>query len=422
MQRGPNTATNGELTCASFFQLPPHLAPTPQAHNASDNPPTECWSGEFLDKNQKATQALLNDDSDIDVPTTVSSPGFIDPFFGTPPPPQAPQRAPTLPQPADMSSSPAAMWLSSFMAPKVEPKPLEDEEGSVVGGYTLGPVVGFGGFSTIRKAFSTSGGIVAIKIIRRADLVRTGHAPHERKKLEHEAVVWSSLSHEHILPLFSAVHTAYADYFITLYCPAGSLYDILKRDGNPALPQDDAGMMFRQVVRGLRYLHEDAMFVHRDMKLENVLVDESGVCRIGDFGLSVKIGQGSIDEDDIREDEHRHQHEAAAGYNAVHRAFSMSLPKRPHKLASSLNPIVRHNSAKQRSATAPHTPPQVHQPGSLPYASPELLLPQSSEIFLPHPSQDIWALGVMLHALLAGHLPFKDSFEPRLQMKILNGA
>jgi MAP/microtubule affinity-regulating kinase len=181
-------------------------------------------------------------------------------------------------------------------------------------------------------------------------------------------------------------------------------------------------MMFRQVVRGLRYLHEDALLVHRDMKLENVLVDESGVCRIGDFGLSVKIGQSQVDEDDMWEDEHIQQEAGAAGYNAVHRAFSLSLPKRPGKIvASGLNPIARHNSAR-RSATN-NTKPQshVHQPGSLPYAAPELLLPQSAELALPHPSQDIWALGVMLYALLAGHLPFKDSFEPRLQMKILNG-
>jgi serine/threonine protein kinase len=34
------------------------------------------------------------------------------------------------------------------------------------------------------------------------------------------------------------------------------------------MPQDDEGMMFRQVVRGLRYLHEVAQLVHRDIKLE----------------------------------------------------------------------------------------------------------------------------------------------------------
>ena len=42
-------------------------------------------------------------------------------------------------------------------------------------------------------------------------------------------------------------------------------------------------MMFRQLVRGLRHLHEDAGYVHHDMKLENVFVifvDETGICKI----------------------------------------------------------------------------------------------------------------------------------------------
>jgi len=48
-------------------------------------------------------------------------------------------------------------------------------------------------------------------------------------------------------------------------------------------------MMFRQVVRGLRYLHEWARLVHRDIKLENVLVDEMGLCKITDFGTAKPI-------------------------------------------------------------------------------------------------------------------------------------
>ena len=66
-------------------------------------------------------------------------------------------------------------------------------------------------------------------------------------------------------------------------------------------------------------------------------------------------------------------------------------------------------------------PTHSFQPGSLPYAAPELLLPQTSGALRPHPSQDIWALGVMLYTLLTGRLPYSDAFEPRLQMKILNG-
>ena len=152
-----------------------------------------------------------------------------------------------LPQSSPQSSSPAALFLSAFTTSTSQPLNPNDE-GQIISGYTLGDIIGYGSTSTIRKASSISGDVVAVKIIYRADLVRTGDAPQARKRLQHEASVWSSLSHEHILPLFSTVYTPRADYFVTLYCPAGSLFDILKRDGTPALLQDDVGTMFRQVV------------------------------------------------------------------------------------------------------------------------------------------------------------------------------
>ncbi|KAF6757587.1 CAMK/CAMK-unique protein kinase [Ephemerocybe angulata] len=409
------TSASIAATIAENFFDVPHLAPV--HHRPDDHSSKSSLVTHGLDQEQKLSASLTggdgqddveDDDDDEDEEQEDDSMLTYDPFFFPRPalPSPSPPLAASAPEaPADLSSSPAAMFLSAFMSPKAEPAHLPDDEGQSVGGYTLGPIVGYGSFSTIRKAYSASGGVVAIKIVRGSDLVRTGHAPVERKKLEHEEAIWSTLSHEHILPLFSAVHTTYADFFITLYCPAGSLYDILKRDGSPALPQDDAGMMFRQVVRGLRYLHEDAMLVHRDMKLENVLVDESGVCRIGDFGLSVKIGQVQVDEDAVAEDDYQ-QHDAS-GYNTIHRAFSLSLPKRPARITSSLNPISRHLSARNRSATSSSHTSHIHQPGSMPYAAPELLLPNSAELAAPHPSQDIWALGVMLYAL---------------QMKIMNGA
>jgi serine/threonine protein kinase len=366
-------------------------------------------AGGPLDRDQKASELFLS-------PFSTGAASHIVPASAPEPLAFSPAS-----QDADLSSSPAAMFLSSFspVAPTISFAP--DDEGQLVAGYTLGPVIARGGFSTIRRAHSAAtGATVAVKIVRRADLVAQ---PAVRDKLAHEAAVWAGLTHEHILPLFSAVHTAFADFFVMPLCPAGSLFDMLAREGTPALPPDDAGMLFRQVVRGLRYLHEAAGYVHRDLKLENVLVDESGVCRIADFGMARRIGETDVD---------------AAGAGELASSQSMFLPPAaaatlrrqsttaPRALRERLQ--QRESYASRRKASNPlpatHTPRAAHEQafeaGSLPYAAPELLMPH--ERALPaDPAQDMWALGVMLYALLVGRLPFMDPFEPRLQMKIVHG-
>ncbi|KAG6379263.1 kinase-like domain-containing protein [Boletus reticuloceps] len=377
-----DTLTNPWCT---FFNVPQHS----DGHHGSPDGPSP------PDLDQQTSQKLLREES-------TSSDSF--PF----------------PQTQDANLSPAAMFLAAF-TPPIQSTRMPDDEGEMVAGYTLGPVIGLGGFSAIRRAFSPSGGVVAIKIVRRSDVQRQSNPSLTRKRLDHETEIWSSLSHEHILPLFSTEHRSYADFYVMLFCPAGSLFDILKRDGSPALPHDDAGMMFRQVVRGVRYLHEIAGYVHRDIKLENVLVDEMGVCRICDFGLTRKIGESDYEQrvdDSDGPPIHRHR-------SAIHHTVRRSKALLPAHAS-----ILRHGPRRHRTSTpiGDHSPAPVHpahafQPGSLPYTAPELLSPQThGGHHGANPAQDMWALGCLLYALLTGRLPFSDPFEPRLTMKILHGV
>ncbi|KAJ7644747.1 kinase-like domain-containing protein [Roridomyces roridus] len=361
-----------------------------------------------------------------------------------------------------IASSPAAMFLSSFSPRSAAPVLEPDAEGQIVGGFTLGPIIAHGGFSTIRRATSAStGAVVAVKIVARQ---RQRAAA---RRIAHEERVWTVLSHEHILPLFAAVHVPTHDFFVTQLCPAGSLFDVVMRGGVP--PREDAGRMFRQIVRGLRYLHVEKRLVHRDVKLENVLVDEAGVCRITDFGMARGIDErGEWDELD---DEQQDEELPTIGGNSranVHRAVSLAMPRNTGTL-----PRRERYPRPDNNTTSTE-----FQPGSLPYAAPELLgappltsslsmsggksgfmasthggaaavgatsSSTSKSVFISHaeekedspdhmgiailkspahpaPSQDIWALGVLLYALLVGRLPFMDSFEPRLVLKILSGT
>ena len=60
------------------------------------------------------------------------------------------------------------------------------------------------------------------------------------------------------------------------------------------LREDLAKFIFKQVVEGLEYCHAKGI-VHRDIKLDNLLLDSSGQVKICDFGVSKLL-------EDIRKD------------------------------------------------------------------------------------------------------------------------
>jgi serine/threonine protein kinase len=69
-------------------------------------------------------------------------------------------------------------------------------------------------------------------------------------------------------------------------CAGGDLLNYVRK--RRKLKEDVAKYVFRQVVDGLQYCHSKGI-VHRDMKLDNLLLDESGTVKICDFGVSKQL-------------------------------------------------------------------------------------------------------------------------------------
>lgn len=149
------------------------------------------------------------------------------------------------------------------------------------------------------------------------------------------------LKHPNIVRLYDVIETDKYIGIILEYASGGELFDHIL--AHRYLRERDAAKLFSQLISGVWYIHQKKI-VHRDLKLENLLLDRNRNVIITDFGFA-----------------NRFEHKA--------------------------------DDLMQTSCGSPC------------YAAPELVI---SEGLYVGSAVDIWSCGVILYAMLAGYLPFDD--------------
>lgn len=72
------------------------------------------------------------------------------------------------------------------------------------------------------------------------------------------------------------------------YCAGGSVKDIIRISDSNVFKEDLISIIIYNVLEGLRYLHSNKL-IHRDIKADNILLDEHGNIQISDFGVSSQL-------------------------------------------------------------------------------------------------------------------------------------
>ncbi|XP_046441064.1 nascent polypeptide-associated complex subunit alpha, muscle-specific form-like isoform X7 [Daphnia pulex] len=120
---------------------------------------------------------------------------------------------------------------------------------------------------------------VAIKTIKKAKIETEADLIRIRREIQ----IMSSVRHPNIIHIYEVFENKEKMVLVMEYAAGGELYDYLSQ--RKVLNEAEARRVFRQVASAVYYCHKHNI-CHRDLKLENILLDESKTAKIADFGLS----------------------------------------------------------------------------------------------------------------------------------------
>ncbi|XP_076817218.1 testis-specific serine/threonine-protein kinase 6-like [Clavelina lepadiformis] len=206
-------------------------------------------------------------------------------------------------------------------------------------GYLLGNRINSGSFSTIHNALQISkADVVAVKIID----MKNSCASFRTRFLPRELANIQSLFHPNIIKVRKIAKAQEKVYIVMDYARTNLRSQIELRT---YIPEEQARKWFRQLASALDYLHRHGV-AHRDIKIENILIDQDNNIKLCDFGFSKLI-------------------EKRRGQNDQHSTTFC---------------------------------------GSLAYCAPEILLRTPYDPW----KTDIWSLGVVLYKMVVGGMPFGE--------------
>lgn len=227
----------------------------------------------------------------------------------------------------------------------------QQQQGMRLGKYELGRTLGEGNFGKVKFAQNVDSGLpFAVKILEKNRIIHLKITD----QIKREIATLKLLKHPNVVRLHEVLASKSKIYMVLEYVTGGELFDKISSTGR--LQEAKGRKLFQQLIDGVSYCHNKGVF-HRDLKLENILLDSKGSIKISDFGLS-------------------------------------ALPQQ-----------FRDDGLLHTTCGSPN------------YVAPEVLANRGYD----GATSDIWSCGVILYVILTGYLPFDDRNLAVLYQKIFKG-
>jgi TolB-like protein/Tfp pilus assembly protein PilF/predicted Ser/Thr protein kinase len=230
--------------------------------------------------------------------------------------------------------------------------------GQLLGRYRIEQLLGKGGLGAVYRARD----LQLDRLVAIKLLAKPIHEDSGWAELLHEARTVSALNHPNICTVYEAGEEEGHGYICMEYVEGETLNSVVHPGG---LPPAMTARYGAQIAEALHYAHQRRV-VHRDVKSQNIAITSDGRVKLLDFGLAQRF-----------------------------RPEDVSRMTASRSSVADLGPIA----------------------GTLPYLAPEILHGKAAT-----PQSDLWSLGVVLHEMSTGQLPFAGATAFELSMAIMDAS
>ncbi|KAF3920762.1 PAK-2p27 [Dactylellina cionopaga] len=183
--------------------------------------------------------------------------------------------SPTTPKPTSRTNSRLSVISTNT------PMPFADDNGLNKKYGKFGKILGQGAGGSVRLMKRPHDGVTfAVKEFRAKHQYES--EKDYAKKVTAEFCIGSTLHHGNIIETLDIIHERGKWYEVMEYAP----YDLFATVMTGKMGREEIACSFMQILNGVKYLH-DMGLAHRDLKLDNVVINEFGILKIIDFGSAV---------------------------------------------------------------------------------------------------------------------------------------
>ncbi|KAG0256514.1 hypothetical protein BG011_004462, partial [Mortierella polycephala] len=179
------------------------------------------------------------------------------------------------------SISPSALLKSPLSPSFPQPTPLTRPTPPSIKDFDFIKPISKGAFGSVFLAKKrATGDYYAIKVLKKSDMVAKNQVTNVKAE---RMILMNQTDSPFVVNLYFSFQSKEYLYLVMEYLNGGDCMALIKAISR--LPEDWARNYLAEVVLGLEYLH-DAGVVHRDLKPDNLLIDQNGHLKLTDFGLS----------------------------------------------------------------------------------------------------------------------------------------